>query len=87
MGYLNDLGNYNISRIYMNKKDKLKTLLVKSINRLNVIKVKYHYVVMNEKINEIMKDKRITNKKLIEILKKNEADMERMEDEIRFLTQ
>ncbi len=71
----------------MNKKDKLKTLLVKSINRLNVIKVKYHYVVMNEKINEIMKDKRITNKKLIEILKKNEADMERMEDEIRFLTQ
>ena len=71
----------------MNKKDKLKTLLVKSINRLNVIKVKYHYVVMNEQINEIMKDKRITNKKLIEILKKNEADMERMEDEIRFLTQ
>ena len=69
----------------MNKKERLKQLLCKSIQRKNVIKVKYHYVLMNEEIKDLMSSKRITNKKLINRLKQIESEIERMEDEIKFL--
>lgn len=52
---------------------------------MNVVKVKYHYVLMNEEITDLMRSKRITNKKLINRLKQIETDIERMEDEIRFI--
>lgn len=71
--------------IYMNKKERLKQLLCKSIQRKNVIKVKYHYVLMNEEITDLMRSKRTTNKKLINRLKQIETEIERMEDEIRFI--
>jgi predicted RND superfamily exporter protein len=69
----------------MNKKQRLKELYYNAVNRLSVCKVKYYYVLMNEDIRDVRCCKRITNKELIKRMRKIDQEIEKMEDEIKFI--
>jgi hypothetical protein len=69
----------------MSKKEELKTILRNAIIKHNTTKIAYHYIITNEEIESIFSNKRITNKQMIRRIRQIERDIDRMEDEIRFL--
>lgn len=70
----------------MSKKEQLKTLLKEAVIRLNTTRVAYHFIILNQEIESIYDNKRITNKSMIRQLKKINIEIDHLKNEIQFLT-